>query len=171
MAKRFNPILCVDNIFKINLNDLKKQGVKGILFDIDNTLVAYSTPQPDDEIVNWISKIQEDGFKVGLLSNANKKRVEIFNKKLGVYSLSKSRKPFKSGFIKIAKEMDLKPCEIAMVGDQLFTDIYGGNRFGAYTIMVNPVDAFEPSFIRFKRIIEKPILLRFKKGEESVYRE
>lgn len=171
MAKRFNPKIWVDTIFKIDLDNLKRQGIKGILFDIDNTLVAYSTPQPDEKIINWISKIKENGFKVGLFSNANKKRVELFNKKLGIFSLAKGQKPFKIGFNKIAKEMELKPNEIAMVGDQIFTDIYGGNRFGAYTIMVNPVDIYEPSFIRFKRLIEKPILIRFKKGEESGYKE
>jgi len=171
MVKRFHPKMCVDTIFKIDLDLLKKQGVKGILFDIDNTLVAYATPQPDEKIIEWICKIQQKGFKVGLFSNANKKRVELFNKKLEVYSLAKSQKPFKMGFIKISKLMELEPNEIAMVGDQLFTDIYGGNRFGAYTIMVNPVDEYEPSFIKLKRLFEKPILRRFKKGVERGYNE
>ena len=104
-------------------------------------------------------------FAVGILSNAKQKRIESFvagfpaELKEKIYYVFGAGKPLKKGFIKLCADAGLEPGQAAMVGDQLFTDIFGGNRSGLTTILVKPIDpSIEPPFVRFKRFFERPFL-------------
>lgn len=163
MIEKFFPTLYLDKVQDINLNWLKKQNIKGLILDIDNTLVASHTAEPDDKVISWIKNIEKHGFKICIVSNATKSRVDKFNEKLKAHAIHKATKPFLGAFKRATLLMGIKPEETAMVGDQIFTDIYGGNRLGMLTILVNPLHKKEFFFVKLKRWPEKYVLAQYKK--------
>lgn len=163
MLKRFYPDLIVDKVQDIDLNTLLKKGIKGVILDIDNTLVPPHVKEADDNAVRWIEKVKGAGLSVCIVSNATKKRVVKFNKKLELYAIHRAFKPAMSAFRKAMGIMGVKPDETAVIGDQIFTDIYGGNRVKAYTIMVKPIHRAEGLFVRIKRFPERIILSLYHK--------
>ncbi|MDR0286321.1 MAG: YqeG family HAD IIIA-type phosphatase [Clostridiales bacterium] len=167
MKKGVYPDLWVENIYEMDLNMLKGQGIKGFIFDIDNTLVANSAKEPAKELIEWVNGLLKQGFKASILSNASNSRVERFVKNLGIEAIGKGRKPLVKKYRELALRMGLEPREIAMVGDQIFTDIWGGNRFGAFTVLVDPVFINEPFYIKLKRIVEIPVMRKLRKNGRS----
>jgi HAD superfamily phosphatase (TIGR01668 family) len=161
MLKKYFPDLYIDEYNSIDFDNLKSKGIKGLIFDIDNTLVATHTKEPSVELINWIETVKSNGFKVCIVSNASKQRVELFNKKMSLFSISRAKKPLKFGFLKASKIMEVKPSEVAVVGDQIFCDISGGNKVDMMTILVKPIHKKELWFVRLKRIPEKFILLKY----------
>ncbi len=155
----------LDSIYDLDPVLLKEKGIKGILFDIDNTLEEYAAKEPGEKSIALIRCLGEQGFRIGILSNASHKRAERFLNGFPktdypeVLMVSKAGKPLRSGFHRLIDEMGIKPREAVMVGDQLYTDIWGGNRSGCYTVLVKPINkSIEPVFVRFKRFIEKPFI-------------
>jgi len=161
MLERYYPNVCVNRYDEIDLGELKKNGIKGLIFDIDNTLVATHTKEPDFELIKWIDYVKSLGFKLCIVSNASKQRVELFNKKIGLNSICRAVKPMKFSFVKAAKMLGLRPNEIAVVGDQIFCDISGGNKAKMLTILVKPIHKKELWFVRLKRVPEKFILSKY----------
>jgi HAD superfamily phosphatase (TIGR01668 family) len=158
MGKGLQPDLFVRSIFSLDINWLKDRGIKGVLLDIDNTLITHKQKIPDEKVIELIKYFQENGIQTAIVSNATKRRVEVFNKKLGLYATYRSFKPSKRGFYKAMSKLGLIPSETAVIGDQLFTDIRGGNRLGLTTILVEPLDVNEPITVRLKRFLEKIIV-------------
>lgn len=159
----FYPKLQVDNIGQIDLNALWERGIRGILLDIDNTLVSHKMLYPSETVFDFINRAKKAGFCLAIISNNSRKRVEDFTKRLGIDALPRAYKPLKRSFLSAAEKMKMKASQIAVVGDQIFTDIYGGNRCGMYTILVKPLDLAEGRFIKFKRYFEKKVLKQMKK--------
>lgn len=144
---------------------LIKQGIKGVITDLDNTLVAWDVADPTGEIVEWISTLQEAGIQVTIISNNNEERVRVFSEPIKVPFEAAARKPSTKAFHRARKRMQLDPREVAVVGDQLLTDVLGGNRGGFYTILVVPIVQTDAKITRFNRAIERRILHYFyKKG-------
>ena len=166
MKKFFKPRLYETSIYEIDLNKLSELGIKGFIFDVDNTIVTYDTPLPDEKVKEWFEKLHKVGFVSYIASNNNKGRVEHFAKELGVGFLPKAKKPLTKNLKLICDKMGISPSETAMVGDQLFTDMLGGNMAGMFTILIEQISKNEGKFIKFKRIFEKLILpkRRRKKG-------
>ena len=165
MFDRFFPDEYVASTYVIPFEKLYEEGYRGVIFDIDNTLEEYAAKEPGKRSVDLIRKLGAAGFRIGILSNASHKRAEAFLNGFPktdypeIFMVSKAGKPLKSGFLRLAGEMGICPQEAVMVGDQLYTDIWGGNRCGCYTILVNPINkSIEPAFVRFKRLIEKPFM-------------
>lgn len=163
MLEEFFPRLLVDKVQDIDLDFLKENKIKGLVLDIDNTLVPEHVKEADENAVKWIERVKEEGFEVCIVSNASKKRVIKFNEKLKLFAIHRARKPGVKAFKKAVRLMDIKPEETAMIGDQIFTDIYGGNRVGMFTILVNPINLNEFFFVRLKRLPEKYILYQYRK--------
>lgn len=161
MFERYFPKLMLDKVQDIDLELLKNKGIKGLLLDIDNTLVPHGK-EADDKAVAWIERLKASGFKVCIVSNASKKRVIKFNERLKVTAFHRASKPGTKTFKKAMASMQLEPRETAMVGDQLFTDVYGGNKLSMFTILVKPIDKNEILFIKFKRLFEKYILSKYR---------
>lgn len=161
MIEKFYPSLAVDSIRDITMELLDKNNIKGLILDIDNTLVPNHVAEADETAVKWIEGMKEANFKLCIVSNASKKRVIKFNDRLKLYAVHRALKPGTRAFEKAGRMMDFKNKNIAVVGDQIFTDIYGGNRIGMFTILVKPIDTREGKLVRFKRIIEKHILKRY----------
>lgn len=158
MFEKFYPDLRVGRVQDIDLDFLRRRNIKGVLLDIDNTLVPMHVKEADENAVRWIERLKSEGFKVCIVSNASHKRVIKFNERLKVYAFHRASKPGTKIFLEALRLMDIRPEEAAMVGDQIFTDIYGGNRLNMYTILVNPIDPREAFWIQIKRFPEKIVL-------------
>ena len=137
---------------------LKCKGIYGLILDIDNTLVATHIKEEDYKIIEYIKTLKENGIKVIIVSNGRKKRVELFCEPLGIEFVYKALKPLKRGFDIAIEKMGLPADKIADVGDQLFTDVLGGNLKGIHTFLVRPIDLDVPFLIKLKRIFERPLL-------------
>ena len=157
MFKKLLPDIILKNIFEIDTKFLEKHSIKLLLLDIDNTLVPHGM-QSTPEVVKWISGLQEKGYQICLISNNNKKRVDLFNNEINIPAFHKSKKPLSRIYQRVVKEFKVDINHIAAVGDQLFSDIWGANRIGILTILVRPINKHEPLQIKCKRVLEKIIL-------------
>jgi HAD superfamily phosphatase (TIGR01668 family) len=158
LLKRFFPSEYVDSIHEIDYDKLFKNGYRGIMFDVDNTLVPYDMEHPNDEIIDLFIKLKEIGFQVALVSNNNEVRITKFNEKLGVYAIHKALKPMTRNLKKAMQELKTNKKNTVLVGDQIFTDIYGGNRLKLKTILVVPISDKEEWITKIKRSTEKRII-------------
>lgn len=163
MLKKFLPNEHVKSVFEIQPDILKQQGIKGIITDLDNTLVAWDEKKATKKVIQWFNLMEEHDIKVTIISNNNQERVEIFSEPLGAPFVFRAKKPLGHAFRTVRKQMDLKKEEIAVIGDQLLTDVLGGNRAGLYTILVVPIVQSDAKITRFNRSIERAILNYFRK--------
>lgn len=152
----FTPKMYYPNIYEIPYHQLKKKGIKCLLFDLDNTCVGYHEKYPTLELENLFSKLKSLGFRVIIFSNTTHKRIQPF-RDLSVICHPLSKKPLKRNFNKIIKEYNYDKDEVCIIGDQLFTDILGGNRVGIMTCLVDPMTNEDFVITKFFRAIEKII--------------
>ena len=160
--KLFMPNKKIDSVFSLDFDKLKKLGIRGIIFDIDNTLESHRVPEPSDEIKNLLEKVKELGFSVCLISNGKEPRVELFNRSLLLPAVGNAKKPLKKNLRLAMQLLNTSKNETALVGDQIFTDVFGGNRMGFYTVLVNPIEQIENKFFYIKRFFERMILKNIK---------
>lgn len=161
----FVPDIYAQSIFTINYKRLKKSGIKCLLFDLDNTLVPIKTKVPSVKEKELLEGLKEMGFKVIIMSNSGKKRLEPFKEGLNVDTAYSSFKPLKKKYKKIANIYKFKDTEIAAIGDQLMTDVFGANRMGFTSILINPISKEDFIGTKINRFIEKRIMKRLdKKG-------
>ena len=151
----FYPDAYQKSIYTINYDKLKENGIKCLLFDLDNTCVPYIDRTPTKKLKNLFDKLSEQGFKVIIFSNSPKERLSPFKKELKVDCCAKAGKPRKKNFIKILDLYKYDLSEVAIIGDQLVTDIYGGNKVGITTILVNPMSNIDMPFTKIHRYIER----------------
>ncbi|MFC7440669.1 YqeG family HAD IIIA-type phosphatase [Laceyella putida] len=149
------PDLFAQSIYAIDYLKLKQRGVKGIIVDLDNTLVESTRPDATPRLVEWLDELRNMGFHVMIVSNNNQTRVSHFAKPLGLPFIHTARKPLLPAFKKALKQMGTKPEETVVIGDQLLTDVFGGNRMGLYTILVAPVSHIDGFFTRINRRVER----------------
>lgn len=163
MKNLLMPRYRVRRVTDLRPEQLKKLGVKGLALDIDNT-IAYDSVQTFIEgVPEWIKRMQESGIRLVIVSNALPARARKISELAGVPALGMSAKPLPFGFWRAARRMGLRISEIAVVGDQLLTDIRGGNLCGAVTVFVDPARKEERNVRIFenRRRREKPILEEF----------
>lgn len=162
MGKRLLPDKTADSIFSLDLQALSSRGIRGIIFDIDNTLESHRVPEPSARVCTFLDRVQNAGFRVCLISNGKKNRVERFNSRLHLPAIARAGKPLKKNLRRALTFLNTSPEETALVGDQIFTDVYGGNRMGFYTILVNPIEQIENKFFYIKRFLERMIRKKIK---------
>ncbi|RFU66177.1 YqeG family HAD IIIA-type phosphatase [Bacillus sp. V59.32b] len=163
MLKIFLPSEHVKSIFDITPESLKAKGVKGIITDLDNTLVEWDRPTATPKLIQWFDNMRDHGILVTIVSNNNENRVRSFSDPLQIPFIFQARKPMGKAFRKAIKNMGLKREETVVIGDQLLTDVLGGNRNGFHTILVVPVARTDGFITRFNRNIERRILTFFKR--------
>ena len=159
----FMPNDYVQSVFQIDIEKLANSGFKGIITDLDNTLVGWDVKTPTKEIQELFKKANDLGLTITIVSNNNEKRVSVFSKDLDVDFIFKARKPMGRAFKKAIQHMNIKPEETIVIGDQMLTDVLGGNNNGLYTIMVVPVKKTDGFLTRLNRIIERRLLNYFKR--------
>ncbi len=158
MLKQFLPDQHVKSIFEISPDLLKKQGIKGIITDLDNTLVGWDEPNATPELHTWMQDMQKAGILVTIVSNNNERRVRAFSEPLKIPFISKAMKPMTRAFVKAVSDMGLAKKDVVVIGDQLLTDVWGGNRLGVHTILVIPVAQSDGWTTRLNRRMERIIL-------------
>lgn len=161
--EKFIPDMYKKNIYDIDYENLKKRGIKCILFDLDNTIAPINVPGPDKDLKDFFADLYMLGFKVILLSNATRERVTPFKEKLNIDSSCKARKPFKKKYKKIMDIYHFKDNEIACIGDQLLTDVLGANRMGFLSILVQPISNVDLFGTKINRIFERRIFKKLEK--------
>ena len=161
--ERFLPDVYSQNIYKVNYDKLKDKGIKCLLFDLDNTIVPFSVKKPTLDTIELFTKLKEKEFKIIIFSNSPKFRLKRFKNSLNVDVFGNARKPHKKNFIEILKKYHYTESEVAIIGDQLLTDIIGGNNVGITTVLTTPLDK-DPIWTKINRIREKNIMKKLKEN-------
>lgn len=152
---------------EITIEFLNKNKIKALLLDVDNTLVDYSKKMTES-VIKWAKELKGQGVKLYILSNTNDKaKIENIVKDIDIPYLHFAMKPLKRGFKKAQKELGEKSENIAIVGDQIFTDIIGGNRSHMFTILVEPINEKDFWYTMWKRPIEKKIKSKIKLEQKT----
>lgn len=155
------------SVTEISYEYLQKNDIKALILDVDNTLIDYDR-NLSPEIIEWANGLKDKGIKMIILSNSNhKEKVEEVANKLDIKYEYFGTKPFKRGFKKVKKILNLESKNIAAVGDQIFTDIIGANRMKMYSILVEPIAEKDFFVTKIKRPIENYIKNRYKKTKEE----
>lgn len=140
MFEILKPRVYVNSVCNIDLKKLKKtKKIKGIIVDLDNTLVAWGEKEISHRVIDWVKEAKRLEFKLCIVSNTNSKRVAEFAKIFNIPYHSKYFKPFSIAFNNGLKILDTKKSETVVIGDQIFTDIWGGNSLKLLTILVVPI--------------------------------
>lgn len=160
--EKYVPDIYQKSIYTINYDKLKTRGIKCLLFDLDNTLVPFDIKEANSEIKDLFNQLKEKGFRVIIFSNSPKSRLKPFKDYLDVDCSASSRKPLKSGFLKILNEYKLEENEVAIIGDQLLTDIIGGNKVGITTILINPISTRDSIITKPNRFLEKRVMKKLR---------
>ncbi|MFC4766280.1 YqeG family HAD IIIA-type phosphatase [Effusibacillus consociatus] len=163
MLKQLIPSLYVQSIYHIDLDAMNAQGVKGIITDLDNTLVSWDSPYATPKLIAWLEDVRSRGFQVCIVSNNTQSRVEKFARPLHLPAIYKARKPIRRAFRQAMQIMGTKPHETVVVGDQIFTDVLGANRMGLYSILVLPIATKEWAGTKILRAMERFVLRGLRK--------
>jgi len=156
-----------NNVREIDIEFLHKNDIKALILDVDNTLIDYDKNLPE-ETIKWAENLKENGIKLYILSNSNKKeKVKTVAEKLKIEYEYFGKKPLKTGFKRVQKKLQEKSENIGVVGDQIFTDVLGGNRCKMFTILVEPIAEKDIWITMLKRPIENAIKNKYKKTKED----
>lgn len=166
--KKLYPNLYLKKVEDITIETLIKNKIKLLILDVDNTLIDYYKNLSEEKIT-WAKEMKGQGIKLYILSNTNnEEKVKTVAQKLDIQYKHFAMKPFKKGFKYIQKQTNINPENIAVVGDQIFTDIIGGNRSKMFTILVDPIDDKKDYwYTAWKRPIENKVKKNYKAKEEK----
>ena len=161
------PNAHLNNVREITTNFLQNNKINALILDVDNTLIDYDKNLPE-ETIKWAKELKNNNIKLYILSNTNKKeKVKTVAEKLGIEYMYFAKKPLKSGFKKVQEKLKEPSQNIAVVGDQIFTDIVGGNRCKMFTILVEPIAEKDIWITMVKRPLENAIKRNYHKNIEK----
>lgn len=162
ILERFYPDEYVASTYKIPFEKLYEEGYRGVIFDIDNTLVPHGAPA-DERAKKMFARLREIGFESCLISNNQEPRVKMFNEEIQTRYIYNAHKPSTKNYIRAMEEMGTDKGNTMFVGDQLFTDVWGAKRAGIHNILVKPIHPKEEIQIVLKRYLERIVLHFYKK--------
>lgn len=158
----------ISSVFDLTPEYLKSIGISGIITDLDNTLVEWDRAEATEQLAEWITWLQDEGIKVIIASNNNEERVRIFAEPLGIPYIYRAKKPLGKAYYNAMLELKLRRTEVAMIGDQLLTDVFGAKRQKLYTFLVRPVAESDGLVTKFNRFVERRVFNDLKrKGIET----
>ena len=163
MLEIFYPDEYHSSTYKIDFQSFYDAGYRGIIFDIDNTLVCHGAPA-DERSIRLVKSLKDMGFGILFLSNNKEPRVKMFNDAVQAQYIFKAGKPKKSGYLKAMAMLGTDRSNTLFVGDQLFTDVWGARNTGIYSLLVQPIDKKEEIQIVLKRYLEKVVLFFYKRS-------
>ena len=163
MIRLFKPFKYVRSFRSIDVDNLIEHKKKLVICDIDNTLVAHDEALPSQEAKDFIKRVQDAGLQICLISNNNKDRVKLFADALEVPYYGFAKKPLRVTYKQILKDYNMKPSDIVAVGDQLLTDVFGGNRMSIDTILTHPLVTRDLKTTKLNRRLENQIYRRLEK--------
>ncbi len=151
------PNLITDAITDLTPGFLKKQGIRLLMLDFDNTIVPYTTNHPTDEMVQWLKMMTESSVQVCVVSNSKKDRVKVFCKACGIDCITHAKKPFSRGIKECLTRYQLPGESCALAGDQIFTDVLGANCAGVKSILVKAIDNHN-FWLKARHVLELPFI-------------
>ena len=155
LLNAITPSEMVRSVTDIDLDDLYQRGIRGILLDFDNTLLAWSESSVSTRVINWVSEAVERGFRLCIVSNAPDERLASQAQRMDIPFVSKALKPTGKGINRAIELLGLSKDEVTMVGDQMFTDVLAGNRMGLFTVLVSPIYLREQWWMKAVRNLER----------------
>ncbi len=155
------PHRVYNRVIDIPVKYLADNGIKGVILDIDNTLTTHDNPVPSKGVMEWLDALEEAGIQKIALSNNHVERVQPFAKLLKLRYIANGLKPLPVGYLRCIKAMRLRPKSVAVVGDQIFTDILGGRCMGLLSIMVEPIEPEAKPFFKLKRKFERSLMKKY----------
>ena len=158
MRERFLPDLYIQHITELAPEVLHNRQRWGLLLDLDNTLLPNDADRFSPEVERWVQEMRTNGIRLCIVSNGSEGRTGRLADHLGVPYVARARKPLVRGLRQALRLIDLSPEQAAMAGDQLFTDVWGGNRLGLFTILVKPISPRESVLTIWKRPLERLLL-------------
>lgn len=167
LLKRFIPEYYFESFDVASAEFLLSIGVKGIVLDVDNTLEPYENPKPTEKVVAWFESLEKAGIKAAIVSNNGKERIDIFNEGLGLVAYSKSGKPKKKNVLRALADLGVSKEDAIFMGDQVFTDVWAAHNAGIRAILVPPIKDKRDLLTRFKRLLEVPVLKKYRKLKEK----
>lgn len=156
------PKVKLERVTDITIEILNKYGIKALILDVDNTLSTHHGQVLTDGLLEWLELMRKNGIKMTVLSNSKEKRLIPFAEKIGLDFISLGLKPLPFGYWRALKRLGTSKKETAIVGDQLFTDIIGGNCVGVTTVLLTPIKLESSFSFRFKRKIERFLIRKLK---------
>lgn len=163
--EKYIPDMYQKSIYSIDYSKIKERGIKCLLFDLDNTIAPLSLKKPNRKIKAKFQELKEMNFKIIIFSNNSKNRLKPFKDELEVDCAANAKKPNQQKFLTVIKNYKLKASEVAIIGDQILTDIVGGNKVGITTILVNPISKRDRLNVKMSRLLEKIIIKKLSKKE------
>lgn len=154
----YMPDFALEAVYDLTVEDLRKHGIRAVLVDLDNTLIAWDNPDGTPEMRAWLHRMRDAGITIVVVSNNTTERVQRAVEKFGIDYVAWAMKPFNFGIKKAMQRYQLKPEETVMVGDQLMTDIRAAHRAGIRSILVKPLVQTDSNKTKFNRWREKQIL-------------
>ena len=161
------PDLMCDTVRDVPFETFFDKGARAVVFDIDNTLVTYDDAEPTPDVLNWLTILKEADITVIFLSNNTDERVRTFAASLSNPWYAPASKPLTKTAKRALREYGFQKNETAVLGDQVFTDVWTGNFLGAaMTLLVPPIKDKTNLFFKSKRFLEKPFLASYKRREK-----
>ncbi|MCL1842650.1 MAG: YqeG family HAD IIIA-type phosphatase [Defluviitaleaceae bacterium] len=167
MSKKLTPDYYYDSIFQIPYDELWGNKIRGIIFDIDNTLTRFDEKQPSAKVAALLKKLENMGFRLCLVTNNTNKRLAGFNEFLNLPGIANAIKPLTRGIRFAMETMGTTPTQTCIIGDQLLSDIWAGNNAKITTILVKPMSEKDFWFVRAKRVVERALLRKYFKNLEK----
>lgn len=166
--QKFAPNMNCRRVTEIPLDELKERGIRGLLFDLDNTITEWNKNEVDETTRGWLHGLKSNGFAACIVSNNHGQRVKKVAEQLGLPCVYSAAKPRRKSYRRAAALLNLQPQQLAMVGDQLLTDVLGGNRAGLFTIFVDYIHPQEHwGTVHFFRPVERWVMRRLEHQANS----
>jgi hypothetical protein len=164
MIKYFFPLEMAESVFDIDYDKFWETGIRGLIFDIDNTLATFDVALPNEATTALLNGLAEKGFVICFLSNNRRKRVEVFSKDLGFDHVWRANKPMLKGVRRALRLLGLEKDKVLLIGDQLFTDCWVGKRAGIHTVLTKPIAKRDEWTVKLKRFPEKLVMNAYYKS-------
>ncbi len=168
MKFTFVPEYYFGTFEKASADFLESIGVKGIVLDVDNTLEPYENPLPGKHVIAWLESLKEKGISAAIVSNNGGERINLFNGELGLPAYYKAKKPLKKNVLKAMSDMGTDKTNTILMGDQVFTDVWAAHNTGIRAILVPPINDKRDILTKFKRLLEKPVLRKYRKKPKRI---
>lgn len=165
MLNQFKPTWMIESIYNLSPDELKENGIKAILTDLDNTLIAWNNPSGTRELHQWLQQMKANQIPVIVVSNNNHERVKKAVQRFDLPFIARALKPFKIGLKRVLKKYQLQPDEVVMVGDQMMTDVLVANRMKIRSILIKPLMQTDAWNTRINRLMERKIQTQLEKKE------
>ena len=161
----FVPDFMFNTFDEATVEFLVANKIKGVILDIDNTLEPYEHPHPGEHVKKWLADLRDAGIGAAFVSNNDKERVELFNAELGLPAYYKAKKPFKKNLLRAMNDIGSTKENTVLMGDQVFTDVWAARNAGIKAILVPPINDKKDFFTKLKRVLEKPIIKKYRKRQ------